>query len=75
MKWKALGPGGSVITESRLAKHWPDALGRPFHEVRIETNSHNVTLVFSELTVEQVDPGYVPFTVGPTGPDGKIPFE
>jgi hypothetical protein len=49
-------------------------LNRDFHEVRFETNGHNLTLVFSELDVMQVEPGYSPFTIPPGGPDFKIPF-
>ena len=29
----------------------------------IETNGHNIALVFSDLSVDRVEPGYSPFTV------------
>jgi hypothetical protein len=45
-----------------------------FHEVLIETNGHNIRLVFSDLEVTTVDPGYSPFTVPKGGPDFKIPL-
>jgi hypothetical protein len=64
-----------VVADSALADHWAEALGLPFHEVRIETNGHNLTLVFSDLVVSEVAPGYRPFTVGSEGPDFKIPLD
>lgn len=45
-----------------------------FHEVRIETNGHDLTLVFSDLEVHEVGAGFSPFTTGDEGPDFKIPF-
>lgn len=74
VKWQVLYPGARVVPDSPRAGHWARALGVPFHEVRIETNGHNLTLVFSELVVEPVGAGYSPFTVGSSGPDFKIPL-
>ncbi|WP_443684618.1 YxiG-like protein [Nonomuraea harbinensis] len=34
----------------------PAAIGIDFHEVRIETNVHDLTLVFSDLTIEELPP-------------------
>lgn len=34
-----------------------------------------MTLVFSDLIVSEVAPGYCPFAVGLGGPDFKIPLE
>ena len=31
----------------------PAAIGIDFHEVRIETNAHDLTLVFSDLRIEE----------------------
>lgn len=75
VNWQLIYPGGQVIPDSERAQHWADALGRPFHEVRIATNGYNITLVFSDLAVESVDPGHSPFTVGEGGPDAKTAFE
>ncbi|WIX98423.1 hypothetical protein QRX60_30695 [Amycolatopsis mongoliensis] len=33
------------------------------HEALIETNSHSISLVFSDLSVGRVERGYSPFTV------------
>lgn len=75
MKWQCLYPGGRVGSDSEMARHWAGALGVPFHEVQIDTNGHDITLVFSNLVVDSVEPGYSPFTVGLGGPDAKIPLE
>jgi len=45
-----------------------------FHEARIGTNGHNMTLVFSHLTSSVVAPGYTTFTVEEAGPDFKMPW-
>jgi hypothetical protein len=47
--------------------------GIPFHEAIIGANGHNLSLVFSDLTVQTVTSGYAPFVV-PGGPDFKIPM-
>lgn len=75
VKWQVLYPGARVVDASERAQHWTEALDLPFHEVRIETNGHNISLVFSELVVDTVEPGHSPFTVGTRGPDFKIPLE
>lgn len=46
----------------------------PFHEAVIETNGHNLSLVFSNLIVDVVEPGHAPFVVPNGGPDFKIPL-
>ncbi len=38
----------------------------PFHEVVIETNGHNLALVFSDLRVDAVSPGTTPFVIPPS---------
>jgi hypothetical protein len=42
---------------------WSDALGTDFHEVRMESNAHDVSLVFADLTVTEVAVGYTPFVI------------
>jgi hypothetical protein len=48
---------------------------RALDEVRIETNSHNIALVFSDLQVTELPPGYAPFVLrddaGPPWPTGS----
>jgi len=40
----------------------------------METNGHNFSLVFSDLTVQSVAQGQAPFVVPEGGPDCKIPM-
>jgi len=63
VKWHVLYPGARVVPESAAASRWAEAVGIPFHEVRIETNAHDLTLVFSDLQVEELALGYAPFVV------------
>ena len=42
-QWQVLCPGAKIIEESAWASHWTSALERDFHEVRVETNGHNLT--------------------------------
>jgi hypothetical protein len=74
VKWQVLYPGATVVAESRRAERWARELSLPFHEVRVETNGHNINLVFSDLIVDEVPVGYTPFAVGEDGPDHKAPF-
>lgn len=73
VKWQMLYPGMTLRAESTDAQRWTDALGRPFYEAAIETNAHNISLVFSDLAVDQVGPGHTPFFVSDGGPDVKFP--
>lgn len=74
VNWQALYPGMSLREESAEADDWSRAVGIPFFEARIETNGHNLELVFSDLTVTRVEPCFAPFAVPPSGPDFKIPL-
>jgi len=56
-------PGVHVQADSTAARRWRDAIGIPFHEVRFDTNGHDLTLVFHDLEVSEVGPGYAPFVV------------
>ena len=64
VKWQCLYPGGRVLDGSSRAARWRETLGIPFHEVLIETNGHNINLLFSDLEVTTLEPGYAPFVVG-----------
>jgi hypothetical protein len=66
VRWQGLYPGMRLVADSAEAQRWSHELGIPFHEGVIATNSHNVSLVFSDLIVQTVDPGHSPFVV----PDG-----
>jgi hypothetical protein len=74
VKWHALYPGMKLVLDSADARRWSTELGLPFHEAAVETNGHNISLVFSDLIVHTVDPGYAPFVVPAGGPDFKIPI-
>jgi hypothetical protein len=74
VKWQMLYPGLRIVADSERAAHWSTSLGVDFHEVHVGTNGHNLSLVFSELEITKAEPGYVPFTVPPSGPDFKIPL-
>jgi hypothetical protein len=74
VKWQVLYPGMKLVLDSADAQRWSDELGLPFYEAAIETNGHNISLVFSDLTVQTVKPGYAPFVVPDGGPDFKIPI-
>jgi hypothetical protein len=73
VRWQLLYPGMKLVPDSAEARRWSDGLDIPFHEAVIEANGHNISLVFSDLTVQTVDPGYRPFTMPGSGPDFKIP--
>ena len=74
VKWQALYPGMKLVPDSAEAQRWSRELGLPFYEAAIETNGHNVSLIFSDLTVQTVQPGHAPFVVPESGPDFKIPL-
>lgn len=63
-----------LVPDSAEAQRWSCELGLPFHEAAIETNGHNVYLIFSDLTVQAVQPDDAPFVVPESGPDFKIPL-
>lgn len=67
VKYQALYPGAQLVDESPSALSWAEAIGLEFHEVRIETNAHDLTLIFSDLQVNELSPGYSPFVVDTEG--------
>lgn len=69
VKWQCLYPGISLLDGTAEAAQWTAGLGIPFYEARIETNGHNLELVFSDLIVTSLDPGFAPFTVPSSGRD------
>jgi hypothetical protein len=52
---------------------WCADLGIPFHEAKIETNGHDVSLVFSDLDVDRVAPGHSPVRRSDRRPRRKDP--
>ncbi|GHH74881.1 YxiG-like protein [Promicromonospora soli] len=75
VKWQALYPGMQLIPASPEAQEWSIDMGRPFHEALIETNGHNLSLIFSGLEITKIAPGASPFVVPTSGPDAKFHFE
>lgn len=74
VKWQLLYPGFQFVEESERAAAWSTELKIPFHEVQVETNGHNLSLVFADLRIEPAPRGYTPFSVGGPFWDGKIPL-
>jgi hypothetical protein len=72
--WQILYPGFTLLQESPATMRWSDEFGMPFYEAKLETNGHDLRLVFADLTVETVAPGLAPFVVPAGGPDFKIPL-
>ncbi|WP_443678271.1 YxiG-like protein [Nocardia amikacinitolerans] len=66
-RWQCLYPGARLVGDSAEATAWSTRLGLPFHEARIETNGHNLTMVFSDLQVDAVEAGLAPFVVPDDG--------
>ncbi|WP_378742227.1 hypothetical protein [Nocardia brasiliensis] len=72
--WQVLYPGAALRLDSEEAATWSAQLRLPFYEAKIETNGHNLSLIFADLEVESVTAGTVPFVVpAKGGPDFKIP--
>ena len=67
VKWQALYPGMTLVMDSPDAEWWSGEIGIPFYEAAIETNGHNLSLIFSDLAVDTVDVGYAPFVVADGG--------
>ncbi|GAA3222426.1 hypothetical protein [Actinocorallia longicatena] len=54
VKWHGLYPGAAIVEDSPAAAAWAEEVGIDFHEVRIQTNAHDLTLVFSDLKVSEL---------------------
>lgn len=54
VNWSQLYPGWEIITPSKKASEWTERIGIDFHEVSIQSNSFNITLIFSELVVTKL---------------------
>lgn len=53
--------GAELRPESEATRRWSEAVGIPFRQVHIETNAHDLTLLFSDLEVSEIPVGYAPF--------------
>jgi hypothetical protein len=50
-------PGATYVENSELASDWSRKLGKQMHEVRIETNGHDIGLIFHDLSVRELREG------------------
>ena len=55
--WSNAYPGLTYIEGSELAHEWSERMGNPMHEVTIETNSHNLRLVFHDVVIKEIAVG------------------
>jgi hypothetical protein len=62
-----LYPGAAIVEVSDRARMWEKHLAVPFHEVQIQGNAHLISLVFADLSVEEVSTGYAPYIVDRQG--------
>lgn len=76
-----LYPGPHIVKDSARARQWTESSGIRFHEVNIEANAHRISIVFSELSVQEIGIGYTPFKVGRSSfaeeyeAESKMPLE
>lgn len=63
VNWQVLYPTFDLVDPSDRALEWSAELGIPFHQLLVESNAHEISLVFSELRVREVAVGYTPFVV------------
>ena len=47
-------PGGKLLIDSVGARDWSLRLGKQMWEVRIETNAHNINLIFHDLRTSEI---------------------
>ena len=63
VKWQPLYPAFELVPDSSRARMWSRSLAMDFHELRVASNAHEISLVFADLVVEKIDDGYAPFVV------------
>ena len=44
-------PGLLYVADSLMAREWANRLNKPMHEVDIETNAHNIRLIFHDVEI------------------------
>ncbi|WP_197284941.1 hypothetical protein [Sciscionella sediminilitoris] len=64
VRWQELYPGPKLLPATAETTAWSARLGRPVREAVIEANAHSIRLVFADLSVDRLAPGYSPFVVG-----------
>lgn len=53
--WSTAYPGLSYVDESPRAREWSVRLGKPMHEVNIETEAFKVQIVFNDFAVTKLN--------------------
>lgn len=54
VRWSCAYPGLTYVRNGLRAGHWSQALGRPMHEVTIETEAFHLRLVFADVRHESL---------------------
>ena len=62
VRWQVLYPGMQLVVDSPEAARWSSEVGISFHEALVEGNGHQLSLVFSDLIVKEIDVEQIPFT-------------
>ena len=57
VKYMNAYPGLLYVTESPTAREWTGRLNKPMHEVDIETDAHNIRLVFHNVEITWTSEG------------------
>ncbi len=57
VNWQNAYPGLSYIADSLTAQDWANRLNKPMQEVYIETNAHNIRLVFHDVEITWTSEG------------------
>ena len=66
-------PGAKYLRGSTLASDWARRVNRAMHEVVIETNAHQLQLVFHSLRVQRIGAGDpATGTVTPVEPEDLV---
>jgi hypothetical protein len=50
-------PGLSYVADSPRAQAWEQQLGKPMHEIVIETNAYDIRLIFHDVVITQIAQG------------------
>jgi hypothetical protein len=52
--WAGAYPGLTYVRDSEAAADWSDRLGRPMHEITVETNVYLLRLVFHDVVITKL---------------------
>jgi hypothetical protein len=57
VNWSLLYPGWTLHLPSERAARWTERVGVECHEVQIESNAYDITLIFADLLVTKLSDG------------------